>query len=226
MDEELRKKVAEWILQGFTVSEIHQRLEAECGLRLTRLEVRMLVGDLERGSPQTVSAAQSSPNTGPIEQSRVIDYLEQRLRTSAFERCVGARIPVSFRWLFFIPAGLVTGVCVFGVTLVAWTLIAPMSGDEDVMAFGGMAAGLFGGFSSVLVGMLVAPRGARIVAGIMGGACLVLTAIVLFLVWSRLDAVNRVCSLIGGGIYSFCAVVIGIVFGRSEYAGQRQKRKT
>jgi uncharacterized membrane protein len=225
MDKEVKGKVAEWVGGGLTVSEIHQRLEEECGLHLTRVDVHMLVGDLEDVSAQTASQTVSNPNTERSKQRAAVDYLEQRLRQSNFERRIGARIPVLFRWLLFIPAGLATGVFAFAMILIAWILIAPISGDEDAMGFGGMSAGFFGGFASVWVGMIVAPRGARMVAAIMGGACVVLTAVVLFLVWRMHDFESRLSALIGAGIYSASAVIAAIVFGRSHDTAQRQKRK-
>lgn len=42
-----REKVAAWIAQGLKLSEIQERLASEFGLRLTYLEVRLLVDDLK-----------------------------------------------------------------------------------------------------------------------------------------------------------------------------------
>jgi len=47
LDEAQRKKVAEWIAQGLKLSEIQNRLAAELGVRLTYMEVRLLVDDLK-----------------------------------------------------------------------------------------------------------------------------------------------------------------------------------
>ncbi len=47
LDESQRKKVAEWIGQGLKLSEIQNCLSSELGLRLTYMEVRMLVDDLK-----------------------------------------------------------------------------------------------------------------------------------------------------------------------------------
>jgi|SRR5579872_5705609 len=46
LDEQQRKKVAEWIEQGLKLFDIQKKLESEFGLRLTYLEARMLVDDL------------------------------------------------------------------------------------------------------------------------------------------------------------------------------------
>jgi hypothetical protein len=46
LDETQRKTVATWIDQGLKLFEIQKRLESEFGLRLTYLEARMLVDDL------------------------------------------------------------------------------------------------------------------------------------------------------------------------------------
>ncbi len=42
-----REKVAAWIAEGLKLSEIQERLASEFGLRLTYLEVRLLVDDLK-----------------------------------------------------------------------------------------------------------------------------------------------------------------------------------
>ena len=47
LDESQRKKVAEWIKQGLKLSEIQTRLDSELGIRLTYMEVRLLVDDLK-----------------------------------------------------------------------------------------------------------------------------------------------------------------------------------
>ena len=47
LDETQRKKVAAWIEEGLKLAEIQKRLESECGLKLTYLEVRLLVDDLK-----------------------------------------------------------------------------------------------------------------------------------------------------------------------------------
>lgn len=74
LDEAQRKKVTEWIGQGLKLSEIQSRLGSELGLRLTYMEVRLLVDDLkltpkdvEKPKPvQSALAAQSTkPAVGP-----------------------------------------------------------------------------------------------------------------------------------------------------------------
>jgi transposase len=47
LDEAQRKKAAEWIKQGLRLSDIQNRLASELGLRLTYMEVRLLVDDLK-----------------------------------------------------------------------------------------------------------------------------------------------------------------------------------
>ena len=47
LDDEQRKKVAEWIAQGLKLSEIQNRLGSELGLQLTYMDVRLLVDDLK-----------------------------------------------------------------------------------------------------------------------------------------------------------------------------------
>jgi hypothetical protein len=46
-DEAQRQKAAEWIKQGLKLSDIQNRLASELGLRLTYMEVRLLVDDLK-----------------------------------------------------------------------------------------------------------------------------------------------------------------------------------
>ncbi len=47
LDDAQRRKVAEWIGQGLKLSEIQNRLGTELGVRLTYMEVRLLVDDLK-----------------------------------------------------------------------------------------------------------------------------------------------------------------------------------
>jgi hypothetical protein len=47
LDEAQKKKVAAWIAEGLKLSEIQNRIESELGLRLTYMEVRLLVDDLK-----------------------------------------------------------------------------------------------------------------------------------------------------------------------------------
>lgn len=47
LDEAQRQRVTAWILEGAKLSDIQSRLAAEFGLRLTYMEVRLLVDDLK-----------------------------------------------------------------------------------------------------------------------------------------------------------------------------------
>ncbi len=47
LDEAQRKKAAEWIKEGLKLSEIQNRLASEFGLRVTYMDVRLLVDDLK-----------------------------------------------------------------------------------------------------------------------------------------------------------------------------------
>jgi len=47
LDESQRQKVAAWIADGATISQIQSRLASELGLKLTYMEVRFLVDDLK-----------------------------------------------------------------------------------------------------------------------------------------------------------------------------------
>src|ERR1044071_9206046 len=47
LDEAQRKRVSEWLDQGLRLSEIQARIAAELGLKLTYMDVRLLVDDLK-----------------------------------------------------------------------------------------------------------------------------------------------------------------------------------
>lgn len=47
LDEAQKKKVAAWIAEGLKLSEIQSRIGSELGLRLTYMDVRLLVDDLK-----------------------------------------------------------------------------------------------------------------------------------------------------------------------------------
>jgi hypothetical protein len=68
LDEATRKKVAEWIAQGLKLSEIQSRLSSELNVRLTYMDVRLLVDDLKltpKDTERPKSAAVLSTLTGP-----------------------------------------------------------------------------------------------------------------------------------------------------------------
>ncbi len=47
LDEAQRKQVTQWIAEGLKLSEIQNRLNSELGVKLTYMEVRLLVDDLK-----------------------------------------------------------------------------------------------------------------------------------------------------------------------------------
>ena len=47
LDETQRKKVGEWIAQGLKLSDIQNRIGSEFGIRMTYMDVRLLVDDLK-----------------------------------------------------------------------------------------------------------------------------------------------------------------------------------
>lgn len=80
LDETQRQRVTAWILQGAKLSEIQSRLAEEFGLRLTYMEVRLLVADLKLtpkdpeppqnaeplpAEPEPAEAKGGSPSAGP-----------------------------------------------------------------------------------------------------------------------------------------------------------------
>ena len=68
LDEATRKKVAEWIAQGLKLSDIQSRLSSELNIRLTYMDVRLLVDDLKL-TPKDTERPKSAPGlstlTGP-----------------------------------------------------------------------------------------------------------------------------------------------------------------
>jgi hypothetical protein len=75
LDEVQRRTVAAWIAEGAKLSEIQNRLASELGMKLTYMEVRLLVDDLKLmpkdpepktgiatvGTPATSEAAKTTP---------------------------------------------------------------------------------------------------------------------------------------------------------------------
>jgi hypothetical protein len=78
LTEEQRKQVAQWLNQGAKLSEVQDRLAKEFGLRLTYMEVRLLVADLklqvkdpEPESSEAVQAAGRQADKPAAASSRV-----------------------------------------------------------------------------------------------------------------------------------------------------------
>jgi len=87
LDQAQRQKVAGWIAEGLKLSEIQSRLAAELGVRLTYMEVRLLVDDLKltpmdpeptkpadlpsasAAAPATPAPAEAAPATGGVSVS-------------------------------------------------------------------------------------------------------------------------------------------------------------
>ena len=67
LDESQRQRVTAWILQGAKLSEIQTRLAGEFGLRLTYMEVRLLVDDLKLTpkDPEPPKHAEPPPPMAP-----------------------------------------------------------------------------------------------------------------------------------------------------------------
>jgi hypothetical protein len=68
LDDGQRKKVSEWIAQGLKLSDIQARLSSELGLKLTYMDVRLVVDDLkltpkdtERAKPASTTLDASTP---------------------------------------------------------------------------------------------------------------------------------------------------------------------
>jgi hypothetical protein len=61
LDDTQRQKVAAWINEGLKLAEIQKRLENELGLRMTYLEVRLLVDDLKLKPKDPPAPAKPAP---------------------------------------------------------------------------------------------------------------------------------------------------------------------
>jgi hypothetical protein len=67
LDEAQRKKVVDWIGEGLKLSEIQNRLTSELNLKLTYMEVRMLVDDL-KVMPKDIDPPKPPPSAAPAQQ--------------------------------------------------------------------------------------------------------------------------------------------------------------
>jgi hypothetical protein len=77
LDEAQQQQVAAWIAGGLKLSEIQSRLASELGVRLTYMEVRLLVDDLkltpkdfERPKPAELVAAPANAVASPPAEAR------------------------------------------------------------------------------------------------------------------------------------------------------------
>lgn len=72
LDDVQRKKVAGWITEGLKLSEIQNRLASELGVRMTYMDVRMLVDDLKLipkdAEPKPVAPTLSPDSAKPAAQ--------------------------------------------------------------------------------------------------------------------------------------------------------------
>src|SRR6476619_748199 len=64
LDDAQRQKVAEWIAQGLKLSEIQNRLASELGVRMTYMDVRLLVDDLKL-TPKDIDPPKPPTPVGP-----------------------------------------------------------------------------------------------------------------------------------------------------------------
>jgi hypothetical protein len=73
LDDTKRKKVAGWIADGMKLSEIQNRLASELGVRMTYMDVRLLVDDLKLTpkdiEPPKPVAPMASPAAAPPQKS-------------------------------------------------------------------------------------------------------------------------------------------------------------
>jgi hypothetical protein len=65
LDESQRKKVAGWIADGMKLSEIQNRLASDLGVRMTYMDVRLLVDDLKLTPKDPEPPKTAAPLPGP-----------------------------------------------------------------------------------------------------------------------------------------------------------------
>lgn len=69
LNEEQKNKVAEWIEAGLSLSDIQDKMGAQWNLRMTYMEARMLVADLQLlPKDLAVPAAEKSPEPSPTSE--------------------------------------------------------------------------------------------------------------------------------------------------------------
>lgn len=91
LDETQKKKVATWIEEGLKLADIQKRLETEFGLRVTYLDVRLLVDNLKlkpkdpTPPPKPKEPVESTPAMAPAEAGlgRVTVSVDQLARPGA-----------------------------------------------------------------------------------------------------------------------------------------------
>ena len=65
LNDEQRQKVAVWVAEGLKLSEIQTRLSSDLGIRLTYMEVRLLVDDLKLTPKDTEPSKPVELDAGP-----------------------------------------------------------------------------------------------------------------------------------------------------------------
>jgi hypothetical protein len=65
LDDTQRRKVAAWIAEGMKLSEIQNRLASELGVRMTYMDVRLLVDDLKL-TPKDAEPPKPAAHAAPI----------------------------------------------------------------------------------------------------------------------------------------------------------------
>ncbi len=64
LDDAQKNKVSQWIAEGLKLSDIQNRLSAELGIRMTYMDVRLLVDDLKL-TPKDVEPSKAAALPGP-----------------------------------------------------------------------------------------------------------------------------------------------------------------
>lgn len=125
------------------------------------------------------------------------------------------------RWVIFIPAALVAGGTTFFVIMgLVDSLTAqsrPGGGDREFLSLWGVSAELISGFLSILIGMLMAPRGKRIIAvNILAVVCVIVTGILTDMAMGMDDPDVRLYPAFGWMIFGASVVITSVVICRLE----------
>jgi hypothetical protein len=118
LDEAQRKKVAAWIAEGLKLSEIQNRLGSELGVRMTYMDVRLLVDDLkltpkdvELAKPTASELTQPAAATGAVAK-RPGDHSTARPSKASEPAAAAGKVSLSVDQLAR-PGAVVSGRVVF-----------------------------------------------------------------------------------------------------------------
>ncbi len=120
LDEAQKKKVIAWIAEGLKVSEVQKRLDAELGVRMTYMEVRLLLDDLRlvpkdqpaRMGEKELGQKVKASNSSPLHPANEPPASDRSLQASGQEQALGPKVSVSVDAVTQ-PGTLVSGTVTF-----------------------------------------------------------------------------------------------------------------